>query len=382
MSFEARPMFSRDLVDVTEQPMFFGTPVNVARYDVSKYPIFNKLTDLQHAAFWRPEEINLDQDAVQFNKQLSDHERFIFVENLSYQILLDSVQGRAPVIAFLPYVSIPELEPCISAWAFMETIHSRSYTHILRNVFNNPKPIFDGILGKKEIMDRALAVTQYYDSFITYAKLYELFGVGDHSLNGEKITITTRELKKKLYMALMSVYVLESVRFYVSFACAFALAERGLMKGNADIISLIARDEAMHIGISSDILKFLSKKEQDLELTSVIAESQDAACGLFAEAATQEKNWASYIFSKGSIIGLNEKILNEYIEHMVAKRMTTVGLEPIFAKRPNPIDWIDNWLDTSTKQVRPQEVQVINYEKGGGTVNDLGEKNPFEGFSL
>ncbi|GAI74221.1 unnamed protein product, partial [marine sediment metagenome] len=240
-------MFSKEKVDFTQEPMFFGAEPNIARYDVQHYPIFEKLTDQQLSFFWRPEEVDLSKDNRDF-KRLEEHEKFIFLSNLKYQILLDSVQGRSPNIALLPYISIPELEVCVETWSFFETLHSRSYTHLIRNIMTNPAEVFDVILDDEKILDRADTVTSYYNDFIEYARWYEMLGEGYHTVNRKGFDLTKEELLTKLYLLLISIYILEGIRFYVSFACSFAFAELDKMEGNAKIISLIARDEALHLG--------------------------------------------------------------------------------------------------------------------------------------
>lgn len=234
--------FSQKKNDQLKEPMFFGQNVNVSRYDQQKYETFEKLIEKQLSFFWRPEEVDVSQDRIDY-QALPEHEKHIFISNLKYQTLLDSIQGRSPNVAFLPLVSIPELETWIETWTFSETIHSRSYTHIIRNIVNNPSLVFDDIVTNEEIIKRASDISRYYDELIRDSQLYELFGEGTYDVNGEQVHVDLRTLKKRLYLCLMSVNVLEAIRFYVSFACSFAFAERHLMEGNAKIIKFIARDE-------------------------------------------------------------------------------------------------------------------------------------------
>jgi ribonucleoside-diphosphate reductase 1 beta chain (ribonucleotide reductase 1) (B2 protein) (R2 protein) len=232
--------------DQLQEPMFFGQPVNVARYDQQKYPIFDKLTEKQLSFFWRPEEIDISKDRIDF-KNLPEHEKHIFISNLKFQTILDSIQGRAPVTAFLNLVSIPELECWIIKWSEQEALHSRSYTHIIRGVFDDPTPVFDDIVVNPEIRKRAIDIGNYYDDLIEMGMWHNLLGVGEweikdkHTGKLKTIKVTMRELKKRLYLAMLCVNILEAIRFYVSFACSFAFAERELMEGNAKIIKLIAR---------------------------------------------------------------------------------------------------------------------------------------------
>ena len=293
--------FSQVKNDQLQEPMFFGQPVNVARYDQQKYPIFEKLIEKQLSFFWRPEEVDVSRDRIDYNA-LPDHEKHIFISNLKYQTLLDSIQGRSPNVAFLPLISIPELETWVETWSFSETIHSRSYTHIIRNIVNDPSVVFDDIVENEEILKRARDISSYYDELIRLTNLYHMYGEGDHQVKGKVVNVTLRKLKKQLYLCLMSVNALEAIRFYVSFACSFAFAERELMEGNAKIIKLIARDEALHLTGTQHMLNLLRSGQDDPEMAEIAAECEQECYDLFVEAAEQEKEWAEYLFSEGSMI--------------------------------------------------------------------------------
>ncbi len=347
--------------DQMKEPMFFGQSVNVARYDQQKYEIFEKLIEKQLSFFWRPEEVDVSQDRIDY-QSLPEHEKHIFISNLKYQTLLDSIQGRSPNVALLPLVSIPELETWIETWSFSETIHSRSYTHIIRNIVNNPSLVFDDIVANEYILKRARDIAFYYDDVISYTQLYNQFGEGTHVLAGKEVVISLRELKKKLYLCLMVVNVLEAIRFYVSFACSFAFAERELMEGNAKIIKLIARDEALHLTGTQHMLNILRSGSDDPEMAEIARETQDQCFELFKQAAQQEKEWAEYLFKGGSMIGLNKDILCQYVEYITNLRMQAVGLPAAFSGvRQNPIPWINAWLSSDNVQVAPQEVEISSY---------------------
>lgn len=350
--------------DQLQEPMFFGQPVNVARYDQQKYPVFEKLIEKQLSFFWRPEEVDVSQDRSDY-RNLPDHEKHIFISNLKYQTLLDSIQGRSPNVAFLPLVSIPELETWIETWSFSETIHSRSYTHIIRNIVNDPAVVFDDIVRNDHIIERAGDISKYYDALIHDSLLYTKLGAGTHTINGETHKISLFELKRKLYLCMMSVNVLEAIRFYVSFACSFAFAERRLMEGNAKIIRLIARDEALHLTGTQHILNIMQAGNDDPEMAEVARSCQEESIEIFRHAAQQEKEWAKYLFKDGSMIGLNQGILDQYIEYITNLRLNAVGLEPIFENASqNPIPWINAWLVSDNVQVAPQEVEVSSYLVG------------------
>ena len=254
--------FNQKQTDTLKEPMFFGNPVNVARYDQQKHSIFEKLIEKQISFFWRPEEVDVSKDRADF-QALSDSEKHIFISNLKYQTLLDSIQGRSPNIALLPIISLPELETWVETWSFFETIHSRSYTHILRNLFADPSDIFEDIVANEEIQKRANDISKYYDDLILATQLWQTYGEGTHEIEGESVLVTERELKKKLFLCMNSINALEAIRFYVSFACTFAFSERELMEGNSKIIRLIARDENLHLSSTQHILNLWATGKDD-----------------------------------------------------------------------------------------------------------------------
>ncbi|MDM3870548.1 class Ia ribonucleoside-diphosphate reductase subunit beta [Porticoccus sp. W117] len=355
--------FNRNEFNALEQPMFFGENVNVSRYDVQKYGIFEQLIEKQLSFFWRPEEVDLSNDRSDFSN-LPEHEKHIFVSNLKYQTLLDSVQGRSPNVALLPIVSLPELETWIETWSFSETIHSRSYTHIIRNIVPNPGEIFDDIMHNEHIIARAESVTRYYDDLIEGVNNYNNFGVGTHSINGQEVVVDLRELKKKLYLTVASVNILEAIRFYVSFACSFAFAERAKMEGNAKVIKLIARDEALHLTSTQHMMQIFAQGKDDPEMAEIAQECEQEVIQMFTDAAQQEKDWADYLFKEGSMIGLNKEILCQYVEYITNQRMQAVNLPAPFTVKSNPLPWMDAWLVSDNVQVAPQESEISSYLVG------------------
>ena len=372
--------FNRKQFDSMKEPMFFGENVNVARYDQQKHPIFEKLIEKQLSFFWRPEEVDLSNDRKDFQR-LEEHEQHIFLSNLKYQTLLDSVQGRSPNVALLPIVSLPELETWIETWSFSETIHSRSYTHIIRNIVNDPTLIFDDIVTNEEITKRADSVSKYYDNLIEMVNLYNTMGFGTFNIPGKgDVEITMPKLKKALYLTVASVNVLEAVRFYVSFACSFGFAERTLMEGNAKIIKLIARDEALHLTGTQHMMNLMASGKDDPEMAIIAEECKDDVRNIFIEAAEQEKEWATYLFKDGSMIGLNAQILGQYVEYITNVRMQAVGLDAYFETKHNPIPWINAWLVSDNVQVAPQEAEISSYLVGQ-TDNSLDDSD-FDDFDL
>lgn len=350
--------------DHTKSLAFFDPHggVTLQRYEKIKYPQFEKLTERQLSFFWRPEEIDIVRDAKDF-KEMTPHEQHIFSSNLKRQILLDSVQGRSPSIALLPIVSLPEIEAWITAWSFVEMIHSRSYTHIIRNVYNNPSLIFDEMLNTPEIVECAVDVAKFYD------RLIQLF---------RHRSTNVYELKKALWMTIMSINILEGVRFYVSFACSWAFAETKRMEGNAKIIKLIARDENLHLASTQLLLKILPQDDPDY--VTIAAETRDESTQCFLDAAEQERAWAKYLFKDGSMIGLNYELLSQYVEWIVTKRMTSVGLTSPFKHKTNPLPWTQKWISGADVQTAPQESEIVTYTVGD-IKQDLTE-NVFKDITL
>jgi ribonucleoside-diphosphate reductase beta chain len=349
----------------------------IQRFDTLKYPQFEKLTDKELGFFWRPEEIDVMRDSKDF-KELTEFEQHIFTSNLKRQILLDSVQGRSPNLAFLPLVSLPELEVWIQTWSFNETIHSRSYTHIIRNVYANPSQVFDEIMAIAPIIACAADISKYYDSLIEYAGWYQILGIGTHSVNGKSLIVDMYELKKRLWLCINSVNALEGIRFYVSFACSWAFAELKKMEGNAKIIKLIARDENVHLASTQTLISILP--EDDPDFAKIREETRVECVEIFESAAQQEKDWANYLFKDGSMIGLNEQLLCEYVDWITNKRMTAVGLASKVTVDRNPLPWTQKWIAGAEVQVAPQETEITTYVVGG-TKQDVNPET-FKGFSL
>ena len=374
-------VFNSQVVNTKKQPMFFGAPLGVQRYDNYKYPVFEKLTTQQLGYFWRPEEVSLQKDRSDY-QLLRPEQKHIFTSNLKYQVMLDSVQGRGPGMAFAPYCSLPELEGCMKVWEFMEMIHSRSYTYIIKNVYSDPSEVFDTILKDDRILERALSVTQAYDAFINEAHEYDQSNMWKDGWKGSYVSQSTiYELKRKLFRAVANVNILEGIRFYVSFACSFAFGELKLMEGSAKIVSLIARDENQHLVITQQILNKW-RNGDDPDMKKIFKEEEPWFYKTFENAVNQEKLWSEYLFKNGSMIGLNEKLLQQYVEWIANKRMKAVGLKPVYdiAQRANPLPWTQHWISSKGLQVAPQETEVESYVVGG--IKQDVKKDTFSGFKL
>jgi ribonucleoside-diphosphate reductase beta chain len=347
-------------VDYTKEPLFFGAELSIQRYDKFRYEkIFNMFK--QHISyFWRPEEVNLSKDRADFNS-LSDHEKFIFSKNLGYQILLDSVQSRG-ISHLLEDCSNPESELFAKTWEFFETLHSYSYTYIIKNIYSNPSELLDTILKDDEILKRTTSVTKYYDDLI------------DHIPNE-----TIDDKKKKLYLTLVSINILEGIRFYVSFACSYCFAQNKKMEGNAKIISFINRDENLHMGFTTQVLKYLADDPSE-GFQHIVKECEPIVIKMYKDAADEEMEWAKYLFKDGAMIGLNAEILVQYMKWLTNNRLKAIRLNPIFDKAVNPINWITNWTESKSIQEAPQETEKESYVVG--SFQQLEDNESFDEFSL
>jgi len=334
--------------------MFFDGGSDIARYDEVKWPQIEKITNRQLGFFWRPEEVDILKDAADF-EALTDQEQHIFTSNLKRQIVLDSVQGRCPNIAFLPLCSLPEVETWIETWSFFETIHSRSYTHIIRNVYANPGEVFDNIMNIKPIVECGNDISKYYDDLMENPN------------------------KKNLWLALNAVNALEGVRFYVSFACSWAFAELKKMEGNAKIIKFIARDENTHLASTQQILKILPQDDKDF--IKIKDQCEAEVYTIFDDVVKQEQEWAEYLFKDGSMIGLNAELLKQYVEWIATKRLKAIGMKsPYNTPAANPLPWTQKWIAGGSVQVAPQETEISSYIVGG-VKKDVSEET-FKGISL
>ena len=374
-------VFNTEEVNTKKQPMFFGKPLGLQRYDSYKYPTFDRLTTQQLGYFWRPEEVSLQKDRADYHT-LRPEQKHIFTSNLKYQTMLDSVQGRAPGMAFIPYCSLPELEACMEVWGFMEMIHSRSYTYIVKNVYSDPAEVFDTVLKDERILERASSVTASYDDFIRDAQAW---GTGCMWTPDAKSSPSSqwclKDLKRKLYRAVANVNILEGIRFYVSFACSFAFGENKLMEGSAKIIGLIARDENQHLVLTQTILNNWAKGD-DPEMQEIMKEEEEWTYKQFDKCVNEEKAWADYLFKDGSMIGLNDKLLQTYVEWIANRRLKAIGLKPQYdvALKNNPLPWTTHWLNSKDMQVAPQETEVESYVIGG--IKQDVKKDTFSGFKL
>jgi ribonucleotide reductase beta subunit family protein with ferritin-like domain len=374
-------VFNTEQVELKKQPMFFGQPLGIQRYDSYKYPVFDKLTTQQLGYFWRPEEVSLQKDRGDY-QTLRPEQKHIYTSNLKYQIMLDSVQGRGPGMAFIPYCSLPELEACMEVWGFMEMIHSRSYTYIIKNVYSDPSEVFDAIITDERILERARSVTESYDDFIQAAQQYGSSHDWLHRLEGVySAKESLKDAKRKLYRAVANVNILEGIRFYVSFACSFAFGELKLMEGSAKIISLIARDENQHLAITQNILNKW-RDGDDPEMKQIAKEEEEWVYKMFERAVNEEKRWAEYLFKDGSMIGLNDKLLCQYVEWIANRRMKSIGLKPLYdiSAKNNPLPWTQHWISSKGLQVAPQETEVESYVVGG--IKQDVNKDTFTGFKL
>lgn len=351
-------VFNRDATDHLSAILFLdkgGNP-EIQRYEQVRYDTFEHFTDKQLSFFWRPEEVDLSKDRNDF-RELSEAQQHIFTSNLFRQILLDSVQGRGPNLTLLPICSLPEMEDWITNWSFNETLHSRAYTHVIRNVYSNPTEVINKITKVPEILDCAEAVSKYYDELARWNVIYQAERQGI-KLADEKWD--EYEHKKALWITINSINALEGLRFYTSFACSWNFAEQKKMEGNAKIIRLICRDENLHLGSTQYLLKTLPKDDEMYK--QIKEETKDIVQQLFIDVVEQEKRWATYLFKHGSMIGLSAEILHQYVEWLGSRRMKSIGLEvPFDHPTSDPLPWTRNWISGKEVQYAPQEAEISSY---------------------
>ncbi|QZI87559.1 ribonucleoside diphosphate reductase 1, beta subunit, ferritin-like [Vibrio phage 6E35.1a] len=356
-----KTIFNTEVVAHLEQPLFLGEDPNISRFETTKHSVFEQLTEKQLSFFWRPEEVDLTLDAQEFER-MPEHWKHVFTQNLKYQSLLDSVQGRAPTLALLPIVSDVSLENWITTWGFSETIHSRSYTHIMRNLYANPSEIFDEIILDDAIMKRAKAVTEYYDRLMR--ETHKLEQLKSMQLDEAIVLMQETDVKEALYLCMHAVNALEAIRFYVSFACTFNFAEQGIMEGNAKVMKLIARDEQLHLKGTQALISLWQNYKDDPEMARISEALQSEAEAIFIEVAEQEKEWANSLFSKGTVPGLNAEILCTYVEYLTNSLMNSAGLNSPYPKHKHPLPWIKKWLNSDSVQVAAQEAELSSYLVG------------------
>lgn len=340
--------------DYLNRKMFLDPagPVTIQRFEEVKY---NKIADFEKTArgfFWVPEEISLTKDA-QDHKEASEAVKHIFTSNLLRQTALDSLQGRGPSQIFTPVVSLPELEALIYNWTFFETnIHSRSYSHIIRNIYNVPKEVFNTIHDTEEIVSMAASIGRYYDALHIINMKVEL-----------GIDVKEEEHIKAIWLALHASYALEAFRFMVSFATSLAMVENKIYIGNGNIISLILQDELLHKGWTAYIINQVVK--EDPRFAKAAQECQDEVLQIYRDVIAEEKAWADYLFKKGPVIGLNAQILRDFVDFTAVGALKDIGIKywsP--APKTTPIPWFNKHSDTSKKQTALQENESTNYVIG------------------
>jgi ribonucleoside-diphosphate reductase beta chain len=340
--------------DYLNRKMFLDPagPVTIQRFEEFKYPKISNFETTARGFFWVPEEVSLSKDANDF-KNASDAVKHIFTSNLLRQTALDSIQGRGPTQVFMPVVSLPELEALMLNWGFFESnIHSRSYSHIIRNIYNVPKDVFNTIHDTQEIISMAASIGRYYDDL--------------HVLNCRKecsIEVTEKEHVKAIYLALHASYALEAFRFMVSFATSLAMVENKIFIGNGNIISLILQDELLHKGWTAYLINQVVKDDQRFAQAKIECEAE--VVQIYKDVIAEEKGWADYLFQRGPVIGLNAQILKDFVDYTAADALKQIGLK-YWNPHPKttPIPWFNKHTDTSKKQTALQENESTNYVIG------------------
>ena len=339
------------------QPMFLGDDPGLARYETTKHEKFEELIQKSLSFYWRPEEVGLLNDGNQF-RALQIELQDIFTNNLFYQILMDSVQGRSPAITLGVIVSDVALETWIMSWTFFETIHSRSYTHIIRNLYSDPSKVFDKIPENNKIIERALSICKYYDNLQDLIYCYKADKIRDRVYPGQ-----LREVKKALYLCLHAINALEAIRFYASFVNTFNFFENmKIMEGNTKIMQFIARDENLHHQGTRYIINQLQSGVDGTDWLEIVDECKEEAEQIFNEAIIQEKDWVSYVYSKVEPPGLSIKLMHDFIDYISVPSMRKVGLDTsIIPPKKHPIPWVNKFFVTAATQVAKQETEVTSY---------------------
>ncbi|ENP1742822.1 ribonucleotide-diphosphate reductase subunit beta [Salmonella enterica] len=368
-------VFNTSPVNILTEPMFFGSGLGLARYDIQRHRVFEELIERQLSFFWRPEEVNLMMDAAQFNK-LPQYQQDIFTNNLKYQSLLDSIQGRAPSAVLMSLISDPSLDTWVATWTFSETIHSRSYTHIMRNLYTDPSKVFDEIVLDEAIMKRAESIGRYYDDVLIKTRYWENAKADieyQKEINADEDVIEDaiehetywkRELMRSLYLCLHVINALEAIRFYVSFACTFNFHKNmEIMEGNAKIMKFIARDEQLHLKGTQYIIRQLQSGTDGDEWVKIAKECEQEAVDIFMEVNRQEKDWAVHLFKDGDVPGLNTNSMWSFIDYLTVSRMKQCGLPCPITDAPvkHPYPWIREYLNSDNVQSAPQEVELSSY---------------------
>ena len=336
-------------------------PVTTQRYDDYAFPKIAKFDETQRGAFWVPEEITLTKDKIDF-KEASKAVRHIFTSNLLRQTTLDSIQGRAPAQIFTPVCSVPELEALVTTWTWFEQIHSRAYSHVIRNIYNVPKDEFNKIHDNTEIVAMTSSIGKYYDDLHRINCRVEL---GDTVANGVMTGVTEIEHIKAIYLALVASFGLEAIRFTVSFATSLGMVENKIFIGNGNEIALILSDEMLHADWTSYIINTLVKT--DPRFAQVAAETRDECMAMLLSVINEEKAWAKYLFKEGSVIGLNERTMIEFVDWTAQYRLKEIGLTYNAGIRATPIPWFNKHLNTNKKQTALQENESVAYIIGSMT---------------
>lgn len=352
-----KTVLSTKNIDTRLQPLFLGEPLALQRYDQLKYPKLYELAEQMEEYFWRAKEVSLMKDRNDY-LELSEAERFVFDTNLKWQTATDSMLSRS-LNTLAQYVSNPELEACFQVWSFFESnIHSRSYSHILKNVYPDESVFWDSILADEEVTRRANETKNEYDKFF--------------NIEGD--------VKQKIFDALLATQITEGLSFYSSFVCSFFFAARGKMEGNGKIIKLIARDENLHVAVSKNVMDYLRDNE-DEGFQEIVKVNEQRIYDAYTMAVNHEKRWADYLFSRGSLLGLNSDILKGYVEWLANNRLASLGYKKIFETKKNPLGtWYDQFMNSDKVQVAPQETEISSYKIGArDTQVDMTQ---FEGIEL
>jgi ribonucleoside-diphosphate reductase beta chain len=352
-----KSVYNKNIVPTSERKMFLGPELNLQRFDTFKYKKFYDLYQEQKSAFWNPEEIDFSGEAAKIDT-MTETEKWIFENNLMWQTATDSVLSRG-INEITKYITLPELEAACSYWQFCEVLHSESYTHALKGLTKNPKDFFDSIIVNEEINKRSEEITTSFDSLLN---------------------VSDKNLKETIFKTILSTQIAEGLNFHVSFLFSFWFGKQGKAPQMAKIIRLINKDESIHVAITQNILKYWKNIPEE-GFKEIIDSNKDTIYGMYENGVKWEKDWASYLFSKGSLIGFNETNVHGYIEWLANNRLSSLGYDKIFTCKKNPIgSWLLEYLDPTLAQSAPQEQNLTTYQMGSR--NNTIDKNKLKNISL
>jgi ribonucleoside-diphosphate reductase beta chain len=360
---ELNKLYTTKQINLSKEPLFFGSGRNTQRFDVLKYPFFDTNNDKQQSLFWRPQEVSLNTDRQHFDKILKSHEKGIVTKTIQRLIFLDSLQGRSPLLTFGQITTLPEFENILGTWQFFEgSIHSRSYSYLLQNVYSKPDEVFDGSFKIPLLMKHADSITSYYNELYGLVIDYQYYLRHNKKIESSFM----KEIRTLIILAFINVNILEGIRFYSGFASVWAITEgQGYIPGISKILRLICRDENQHLAFTQRTLNIL-KKQKEEGFTNIYAKlEKDKIFSMYENAYNEEVAWSDFLYEDGSVLGLNSELMKNYLKFMTNKRLRGIGMSNMFDNTSDPLPWMNNWIQESVVETAPQELESSDYQMAG-----------------